>query len=165
MSFLEVISVPAIANSIIIIPEQIGELRKKIHLVNWARKGCVLQMGVSPKAVSRNSRLPVHAVKGRNTSRCPQILIFCCYFYRSTGEFLFQWVSFLIRSPGVLATPFSKDLPMQHSSPCQLRNLQRSLLPKTRTESSRCNANKCNHDHSTDWLITHSVPRDLRSKF
>lgn len=55
MSFLEVISVPAIANSIIIIPERIGELRKKIHLVNWARKVCVLQMGVSPKAVSRNS--------------------------------------------------------------------------------------------------------------
>lgn len=58
MSFLEVISIPAIANSIIIIiiiPEQIGELRKKIHLVNWARKVSVLQMGVSPKAVSRNS--------------------------------------------------------------------------------------------------------------
>lgn len=59
MSFLEVISIPPIANSIIIIiiiiPEQIGELRKKIHLVNWARKVSVLQMGVSPKAVSRNS--------------------------------------------------------------------------------------------------------------
>lgn len=55
---MEVISVPAVANSIII-PEQIAELKKKIHPVNWARKVCLLLMGVSSEAVLL--RLPVHA--------------------------------------------------------------------------------------------------------
>ena len=80
-------------------------------------------------------KLPVGAGKGRCTYSCGQFLNCCCCYFeaRSRGCLLiFAQISSNLRTQrlGILATPFSTNLPMQHSQP--LPALETAEIPTAR---------------------------------
>lgn len=80
-------------------------------------------------------KLPVGAGKGRCTYSCCQFLNCCCCYFeaRSRGCLLiFAQISSNLRTQrlGILATPFSTNLPMQHSQP--LPALETAEIPTAR---------------------------------